>query len=86
MPNFSLALMQTEYKTKNMRVLLARMIKKHPEWSECTIVTYVVTDTGDTRIMVCPSKDEVRQIFLSPHCRNAHTVRAADKAEESEAA
>ena len=86
MPNFALADMQTEYKSKNMRVLLARMIKKHPDWAECTVVTYVVNDTGETRMMVCPTRDEVRQIFLSPHCRDAHTVRAPDKVEESEAA
>ena len=79
MPNFALEALRTEYKTKNMRVLLARLLKRHPEWSGCTIVSYVVKDTGETRVMVCPTRDEVRQIFLSPHCKDAVTLRAADK-------
>ncbi len=86
MPNFALDDMYEEYNTKTMRTLLNRMIKKNPEYSECTIVTYVVKDSGETRIMVCPSRDEVRQIFLSPHCQDARTVRAADPSEESEEA
>lgn len=86
MPNFSLVQLHDEYKTKNMRVLLSRLLKKHPEWAECTIVTYIVNDTGETRMMVCPTRDEVRQIFLSPHCRDAQTIRAADKPAEADAA
>lgn len=85
MPNFALDDLFEEHKTKNLRTLLNRMLKKTPEWAECTIVTYVVKDTGETRMMVCPTRDEVRQIFLSPHCTDARTVRSADKPEESEA-
>ena len=86
MPNFALDDMYEEHGTQRMRTLLNRMIKKNPEYAECTIVTYVVKDSGETRIMVCPSRDEVRQIFLSPHCQDARTVRAADPPEESEEA
>lgn len=85
MPNFALDDMYEEHNTKTMRTLINRMLKKNPDWAECTIVTYVVKDSGETRIMVCPTRDEVRQIFLSPHCTEARTVRAADEPEEEEA-
>lgn len=86
MPNFALDDLYEEYNAKTLRTLLNRMLKKNPEYAGCTIVTYVVNDSGETRMMVCPTRDEVRQIFLSPHCRDARTVRAADKPEESEEA
>jgi len=86
MPNFDLRKLQQEYNTKNLRVLLSRMLKKHPDYGDCTIVTYEVVDSGDTRLMVCGTRDEVRQVFLSPHCRAARTVRAADQSENSDAA
>lgn len=86
MPNFALDDMYEEYNTKRMPTLLNRMIKKNPDYAECTIVTYIVKDSGETRIMVCPTRDEVRQIFLSPHCQEARTVRGADPSEDSEEA
>lgn len=86
MPNFALEDLQEEYRSKNMRTLVNRMLKKHPDWTECAIVAYVVKDTEETRVMVCPTRDEVRQIFLSPHCRDARTVRPADPVEETEEA
>jgi hypothetical protein len=57
-----------------MRVLLSRLIKKNPEFRDRTIVTYEVRDSGDMRLQVCADRDEVRQVFLSPHCREARTV------------
>ena len=75
MPNFDLTTLESEYKTKNLSVLLKRMLKRHPEYKEHTIVRYEVRDSGDTRIQVCVSRDEVRQVFLSPHCRDAQTLR-----------
>jgi hypothetical protein len=75
MPNFDLNGLKKQYKTNNMRVLMARMVKQHPEYGECTFVTYQVRDSGDTRLQVCTTREEVRQVFLSPHCRGAVTVR-----------
>ena len=75
MPNFDLNGLKTQYKTNNMRVLLSRMVKQHPEYTDCTFVTYQVRDTGDTRLQVCLTREEVRQVFMSPHCRGALTVR-----------
>ena len=75
MPNFDLAKLESEYKTRKLSVILKRMLKRHPEYEEHTIVRYEVRDSGDTRVQVCTSRDEVRQVFLSPHCRDAHTLR-----------
>ena len=86
MPNFDLAALQDEYKSRNMRVLLSRLLKRHPDFRSGTIVTYKVRDTGDFRLQVCTNRDEVRQIFLSPHCTEAHTVRQPDPEEASTAA
>lgn len=86
MPNFALADLQKEYNTNRKRTMINRMLREHPDWAECTIVTYVVKDTGESRVMVCPTRDEVRQIFLSPHCRDARTLRQADEPEEEEEA
>ncbi|MDX1623724.1 MAG: hypothetical protein R3199_07060 [Gemmatimonadota bacterium] len=85
MPNFSLEDLKKEYETDRMRTLINRMLREHPDWAECSIVSYVVNDTGETRVMVCPTQDEVRQIFLSPHCREARTLRVADEPETEEA-
>jgi hypothetical protein len=78
MPNFDLTGLKKQYKTNNLRVLISRMVKQHPEYDEGTFVTYEVRDTGGTRLQVCMTRDEVRQIFLSPHCREAVTVRRAN--------
>lgn len=86
MLNFDLQSLQEEYRSKNMRVLLSRMIKEHPEYAEHTIVTYEVRDTGGTRLQVCKSRDEVRQVFLSPHCTSARTVRTPEPNGKSDAA
>lgn len=86
MPNFNLHNLHKEYDTKNMRVLLSRMLKSHPEYADHTIVTYEVLDSGETRLQVCTSRDEVRQVFLSPHCSEARTVRAAVDESSSDAA
>lgn len=86
MPNFDLAALQGEYKSRNMRVLLARLLKRNPDFRSGTIVTYKVRDTGDFRLQVCTNRDEVRQIFLSPHCTEARTVRQPDPEEASTAA
>ena len=75
MPNYDLHKLHTEFDTRNIRVLLSRLMKKNPEFRERTIVTYEVRDTGDMRLQVCSDRDEVRQVFLSPHCRDAVTVR-----------
>ncbi len=75
MPNFDLTGLKKQYKTNNLRVLMARMVKQHSEYGDCTFVTYLVRDTGDSRLQVCITRDEVRQVFLSPHCREAVTVR-----------
>ena len=90
MPNYDLHKLHTEFDTKNIRVLLSRLMKKNPEFRERTIVTYEVRDTGDMRLQVCSDRDEVRQVFLSPHCREARTVYTAPangngKAEEAPA-
>ncbi|HKY60257.1 MAG TPA: hypothetical protein VJP59_04520 [Gemmatimonadota bacterium] len=85
MPNFDLAALQSEYKTRNMRVLLSRLLKRHPDFRSGTIVTYKVRDTGDFRLQVCTERDEVRQVFLSPHCTEARTVRQPDPEEASAA-
>jgi len=77
MPNYDLHKLHTEYNTKNIRVLLSRLIKKNPEFRDCTIVTYEVRDSGDIRLQVCNDRDEVRQVFLSPHCKQARTVWTA---------
>lgn len=77
MPNYDLHKLHTEYNTKNIRVLLSRLIKKNPEFRERTIVTYEVRDSGNIRLQVCNDRDEVRQVFLSPHCRRARTVWTA---------
>jgi hypothetical protein len=45
-----------------------------------------VRDTGDFRLQVCINRDEVRQVFLSPHCTEARTVRQPDQEEASTAA
>jgi hypothetical protein len=82
MPNFDLSALQDKYKTRNMRVLLSRLLKEHPDYRAGTIVTYKVRDTGDFRVQVCTNRDEVRQVFLSPHCTEARTVRQADPTEE----
>lgn len=74
MPNYDLHKLHTEYGTKNIRVLLSRLLKKNPDFRERTIVTYEVRDSGDIRLQVCLNRDEVRQVFLSPHCRQARTV------------
>lgn len=86
MPNFDLVKLQKQYDTKNTRVLLSRLLKEHPDYKTQTIVTYQVRDTGDTRLQVCSSRDEVRQVFLSPHCSDARTLRAPDPEETSDAA
>ena len=86
MPNFDLAALQEEYKSRNMRVLLSRHLKRHPDFRSGTIVTYKVRDTGDFRLQVCTNRDEVRQIFLSPHCTEARTVRQPDPEEAPTAA
>ncbi|HUP01003.1 MAG TPA: hypothetical protein VM737_05715 [Gemmatimonadota bacterium] len=86
MPNFDLSALQKRYAARNMRVLVSRLLKDHPEYKRNTIVTYQVRDTGDTRLQVCTSRDEVRQVFLSPHCEEARTLRAADPDETSDAA
>lgn len=83
MPNYDLYKLREEYNTRNMRVLLSRLLKKNPEFRECTIVTYEVRDSGDIRLQVCTDRDEVRQVFLSPHCREARTVWTAPADEES---
>lgn len=77
MPNYDLQKLRVEYNTKNIRVLVSRLLKKNPEFRERTIVTYEVRDSGDTRLQVCANRDEVRQVFLSPHCREARTVWTA---------
>ena len=77
MPNYDLHKLHAEYNTKNMRVLLSRLLKKNPEVRDRTIVTYEVRDSGDMRLQVCVDRDEVRQVFLSPHCREARTVWTA---------
>jgi hypothetical protein len=69
-----------------MRVLLSRLLKSQPDYRAGTIVTYKVRDTGDFRLQVCTDRDEVRQIFLSPHCADARTVRQPDVEETSDAA
>jgi len=86
MPNFDLAALQGEYKSRNMRVLLSRLLKRHPDFRSGTIVTYKVRDTGDFRLQVCIDRDEVRQVFLSPHCTEARTVRQPDPEEAPTAA
>lgn len=86
MPNFDLTGLQKKYDTRNMRVLLSRLLKNHPDFRAGTIVTYKVRDTGDFRLQVCTDRDEVRQVFLSPHCTEARTVRQPDPVEESDAA
>lgn len=86
MPNFDLSALQERYKTRNMRVLLSRLLKSQPDYRAGTIVTYKVRDTGDFRLQVCTDRDEVRQIFLSPHCADARTVRQPDVEETSDAA
>ena len=86
MPNFDLSALQERYKTRNMRVLLSRLLKTQPDYRAGTIVTYKVRDTGDFRLQVCTDRDEVRQIFLSPHCADARTVRQPDVEETSDAA
>lgn len=86
MPNFDLTTLQGEYKSRNMRVLLSRLLKRHPDFRSGTIVTYKVRDTGDFRLQVCTNRDEVRQIFLSPHCTEARTVRQPDPEEAPTAA
>ena len=85
MPNYDLHKLHEEYNTKNMRVLVSRLLKKNPEFRERTIVTYEVRDSGDIRLQVCSDRDEVRQVFLSPHCRQARTVYTAP-VDESDAA
>ncbi|CAN5774593.1 hypothetical protein BH20GEM1_BH20GEM1_03080 [soil metagenome] len=77
MPNYDLHKLHTEYNTKNIRVLLSRLMKKNPEFRDRTIVTYEVRDSGDIRLQVCNDRDEVRQVFLSPHCKAARTVWTA---------
>lgn len=88
MHNFDLAELQDEYNTKTMRVLLKRMTKKNPEFENLTIVTYEVADTGTQRLQVCENRDEVRQIFLSPHCCAARTVQRGteEETDQSDAA
>ncbi|MGH7587341.1 MAG: hypothetical protein ACRELU_01995 [Gemmatimonadota bacterium] len=86
MPNFDLTALQGEYKSRNMRVLLSRLLKRNPDYRSGTIVTYKVRDTGDFRLQVCTNRDEVRQIFLSPHCTEARTVRQPDAEEAPTAA
>lgn len=86
MPNFDLNALQKQYDTRNIRVLLSRLLKAHPEYKQHTIVAYQVRDSGDTRLHVCATRDEVRQIFLSPHCTDARTVRTADTDAKSDAA
>ena len=75
MPNFDLSALKKQYKTNNMRVLMSRMLKQHPEYDDFTIVMYQVRDSGDTRLQICETREEVRQVFISPHCRDAVTVR-----------
>ncbi|MGH7550803.1 MAG: hypothetical protein ACREMD_11395 [Gemmatimonadota bacterium] len=82
MPNFDLSALQDQYRTRNMRVLLSRLLKRQPDYRAGTIVTYKVRDTGDFRLQICTNRDEVRQIFLSPHCAEARTVRQPDPEEE----
>lgn len=82
MPNFDLTTLKQQYKTNNIRVLLSRMVKQHPEYSDCTFVTYLVRDNGETRLQVCGSRDEVRQVFISPHCTDAVTVRRGTNGSE----
>lgn len=86
MLNFGLQSLQKKYATKNIRVLLARMLKEHPDYAEHTIVTYEVRDSGDTRLQVCTTRDEVRQVFLSPHCTAARTIRTPSPNGRSDAA
>lgn len=83
MPNYDLHKLHDEYNTRNMRVLVSRLLKKNPDFRERTIVTYEVRDTGDIRLQVCADRDEVRQVFLSPHCRQARTVYTAPEEEDS---
>lgn len=86
MPNFDLTELQDRFDTRNMRVLLSRLLKRHPDYRAGTIVTYKVRDTGDFRLQICTDRDEVRQVFLSPHCTEARTVRQPDPEEKSDAA
>jgi hypothetical protein len=51
-----------------MRVLLARML----------------SDTGGTRLQICAGRDELRQVFLSPHCKDAQTIRTPDPGPQDE--
>ena len=46
MPNYDLHKLHAEYNTKNMRVLLSRLLKKNPEFRDRTIVTYEVRTAG----------------------------------------
>lgn len=85
MPNFDLNGLKKQYKTNNIRVLISRMLKQHPEYREGTFVTYQVRDNGGTRLQVCMTRDEVRQVFLSPHCSEAITVRRGDNGTEKAA-
>lgn len=78
MANYPLSALQDQYATRNMRVLLSRLLKEHPEYRRQTIVTYQVLDTGDQRLQICDGRDELRQVFLSPHCTDARTVRTPD--------
>jgi hypothetical protein len=82
--NFDLERLRDRYSTRNMRVLLARMLKDRPEYKKQTIVTYEVRDTGGTRLQVCAGRDELRQVFLSPHCKDARTVRTPDPEPQDE--
>lgn len=86
MSNFDLHQLHRTYNTTDLKGLLGQLLKECPEYATQTIVTYTVRDTGETRLMACRSRDEVRQVFLSPHCTDARTVRAADPVEESDAA
>lgn len=80
MPNFDLTNLHNEYNTKNIRVLISRMLKQHPEYAAHTIVMYSVRNSGGIRLQVCMTRDEVRQCFLSPHCMDAKTIRKPDVA------
>ena len=84
MANFDLEVLQDQYDTRNMRVLVSRLLKDHPDFRTRTIVTYQVRDTGGSRLQVCNGRDELRQVFLSPHCSGARTVRNADPEPEEE--
>ena len=89
MANFDLEKLREQYSTRNMRVLLARMLKDRPEYRTQTIVIYQVRDTGGTRLQTCDGRDELRQVFLSPHCKDARTIRVPDpelQDEQSDAA